>query len=448
MYEPRIAFCTTVKGRVQHIERTLPKNLEDNARYKNAVFVILDYNSQDNLVSYLNVNHRAAIESGRLAVYTFTEPGPFRMAHAKNMAHRLGILEGAEVLVNLDADNFTGIDFANHIADRFHADPRVFLWANRKQPEAVRFPKGCNGRIVVSTEAFVSAGGYDEKYSAWGPDDKDFHFRLRRLGYTACEINRQHLDVILHNDKMRFREYPEAEITSLNGEEQIDEDSDSTIANFGRFGCGQALRTFSQGSSAWVELRELPTRIFGIGMHKTGTTSLHAALRILKYDSAHWKSAHWAKDIWLEMMASGRSVTLERSYALSDMPLPLLYDRLDRAYPGSKFILTTRNEEGWLNSVRNHWNPEHNPFRSAWDTDPFTHRLHREIYGRKSFDAEVFVARYRRHNAEVKQYFKERPNDLLVLDLDQNIGWDDLCGFLKRPAPSTPYPRKFATSSS
>ena len=49
-----IVFCTTCRGRADHVEKTLPQNLADNP---NSKFVLLDYNSQDNLVPYLKANH-------------------------------------------------------------------------------------------------------------------------------------------------------------------------------------------------------------------------------------------------------------------------------------------------------------------------------------------------------------------------------------------------------
>lgn len=73
----KIAFCTTCKGRTPHLELTLPRNVADNADYADAVFVVVNYNSRDNLAGYLE-SHRALIESGRLVVYGFTEPTPFR----------------------------------------------------------------------------------------------------------------------------------------------------------------------------------------------------------------------------------------------------------------------------------------------------------------------------------------------------------------------------------
>jgi hypothetical protein len=435
-----IVFCTTCKGRVQHVERTLAKNLADNASHEQSKFVILDYNSQDELLGYLKLNHAEAIESGKLVVYSFREPGPFRMAHAKNMAHRLGIREGASILVNLDADNFTGSDFAHYVAEKFETAEKMFLWAGIVRGQG-RKMRGCSGRIAVTSRAFLGAGGYDEKYDTWAPDDKDFNARLIRLGYSSVEIDRQYLESVPHGDGMRFKEYPQVRNNAGSDECEL-ADSTTTVVNFGNYGCGAVSRNFSVDA---IELGRLPTRIFGIGMHKTGTTSLHAALELLGFDSAHWQSGNWAWAIWEEMKSLGRSPTLEKHYALSDLPISILYEQLDAAYPGSKFILTTRNEAAWLSSARNHWSHNRNPFRWEWDAYPFSHRIHQEVYGQKEFDAAVFVARFRRHNAEVREYFKDRPGDLLVMDMDHNAGWPELCRFLGKPVPAAPYPRVFKT---
>ena len=86
--------------------------------------------------------------------------------------------------------------------------------------------------------------------------------------------------------------------------------------------------------------------------------------------------------------------------------LSWLYRELDHAYPGSKLILTTRDETAWIRSVKNHWDPLVNRFR-GWNSDPFSHRIHKLLYGQKGFDAEVFLSRFRRHNAEVRDYFRK-----------------------------------------
>ena len=62
------------------------------------------------------------------------------------------------------------------------------------------------------------------------------------------------------------------------------------------------------------------------------------------------------------------------------------------------------------------------------------------LYGTSDFDAETFLSRYRRHNAEVLEYFRGRPADLLVMEMDNGAGWPQLCGFLAKAIPCTAYP--------
>lgn len=434
MTEPlRIAFCSTCKTRTQHLKQTIPRNLADNNSYHNAVFVLLDYNSPDDFKEYIQKEHSGDLASGRLVVYSFPDAGAFHMAHAKNMAHRCGMREGASILVNLDADNFTGPHFAYYVADQFRAEPDCFLWA--KMIKGV-LPRGINGRIAVSKHAFLNAGGYDQRFDTWSHDDKDFNVRLRRLGYLGRQIHPRYLDAVRHNDRMRFKEYPHAEQASYDEPQEWLMSSDATIANWGDLGCGTVYRNFSAEP---IELKPIPTRIFGIGMHKTATTSLHLAMKILNFDSAHWVSAHWAKAIWTEMKAFGKSLTLEKSYHLCDLPIPILFKELDAAYAGSKFILTMLDEENWVKAAQIHWSHK-NRFRASWDSDPFSHQIHQAVYGQRHFDREVFLARYRRHNAEVLEYFKDRPDDLLVMKMNEGAGWKELCGFVGKAIPNVPYP--------
>jgi Sulfotransferase domain/N-terminal domain of galactosyltransferase len=424
-----VCFVTTCKNRVDHLHQTLYVNLCDNP---NSRFVVLDYHSDDELLELLRCFDEE-IAARRLTVYSYLGWPKFRMAHAKNLAHRLGIIEGGDILVNLDSDNFAGANFES-FAETF-CKQDSFLWSRMVKGDMAR---GISGRIAVPSKAFLKLGGYDERYNEWGPDDKDFNLRLRAAGYKAIEIERQYLGAVSHNDKIRFKEYPHLD---EQGEFSVTEGSiKKTVVNEGRVGCGTVYRNFDRDDV--VEVRPIPTRVFGIGLPKTGTCSLNDAFKILGFDSWHWSSAHAAKAIWQEMQAGERSPTLEGFEALSDLPIPVLYRKLDTAYPGAKFVLTIRNEQKWLNSIRRHFMPEHNVWRAGWDKDAFSHRAHHLAYGRCDFDETTFLTRYRQHNAEIQEYFRWRPNDLLVLNLDKNTGWQKLCNFLDKPIPSGAFPWK------
>lgn len=173
------------------------------------------------------------------------------------------------------------------------------------------------------------------------------------------------------------------------------------------------------------------TKIFAIGVQKTGTTTLGECLRVLGYKTcpkdiaAQGAKAALAKDY-------GPCLRIAEQYeAFNDAPwnYPGVYLILDAALPGAKFILTTRDEETWVRSLQR-WACHH---------------------GKPPGDAEGAKADYRAHNANVLAHFKGREADLLVLDWWAGDGWEKLCEFLHRPVPqlSLPHFLKYdpATSS-
>lgn len=442
----RIAFCTVCGNRAQHLRRTLAHNLEVAREHPNAVSVVLDYGSRDGLGQWIQEAHLADLQYGRLVYYRL-EAQHFAMGHAKNLAHRLGIREGAEILVNVDADNFLMSGFPAYIGQRFaeaerdgdsiFLAPRVnHMGPGRKLTDFC--PPGSNGRIVVTREQFLNAGGYDEAFEHYGPDDKDFDARLRRIGYTKLGVPRRFMEAIKHSDEIRFRNYRDgapktreeiAESWLLWGRREV------RVVNHGQIGVGTVQRNFSD---APIEISQLPTRIFGIGLHKTATTSLAAALDQLGFNTAHWHSAQWAKAVSEQIEEGrGRSTAVEHFYALVDLPIGPYFRELDQGYPGSKFILTVRDLADWLDSAERHWGRY---YEAAWKNDPFSNTLHRKIYGRADFDRQTMGERYMRHTAEVLEHFRHRSGDLLVMDMNRGAGWAELCGFLGMSAPSVPYP--------
>jgi hypothetical protein len=115
--------------------------------------------------------------------------------------------------------------------------------------------------------------------------------------------------------------------------------------------------------------------------------------------------------------------------AFQDNPWPILYKQLDRKFPGSKFILTLRPSDEWIRSVVNHFSEKEMPMRE-W------------IYGvgHPKGNEDVYIARYERHNREVLEYFKDRSEQLLVLNITAGEGWTKLCPFLGEHIPSVGFP--------
>jgi len=70
--------------------------------------------------------------------------------------------------------------------------------------------------------------------------------------------------------------------------------------------------------------------------------------------------------------------------------------------------------------------------------------MHEWIYGRgkglPKDDKTHTLAVYHRHNQAVMDHFKDRPDDLLVVDFTQGARWEELCAFLGHPVPDAPFP--------
>lgn len=175
-----------------------------------------------------------------------------------------------------------------------------------------------------------------------------------------------------------------------------------------------------------IKFRREP-KIFCIGFHKTGTTSLRDALRILGY-SVTGPNGNKDPDIESNVMEL-ISELVDQFDAFQDNPWPILYKELDKKYPLSRFILTLRDEKSWMKSQLSHFGSEETPMR-------------RWIYGVgcPEGNEQVYTDRFRAHYREVIEYFEGRSDDLLVLNLAEGDGWQKLCPFLGKKIPKDPFP--------
>jgi Sulfotransferase domain len=175
-------------------------------------------------------------------------------------------------------------------------------------------------------------------------------------------------------------------------------------------------------------------RVFGIGLGKTGTSSLHKALELLGYRCLHSGGVETAASV-LRAIDESRPLLhyLDPELdAFTDvLPVRAYFHLADVQYPGSKFVLTVRDPQQWLESLRRH--VERNQERKA------AGKLH-DQFDLGAVELDGWATEYRRHEAVVRGYFAQRPDDLLVLDIPAGVGWEPLCGFLDRPVPDAPFP--------
>lgn len=178
-------------------------------------------------------------------------------------------------------------------------------------------------------------------------------------------------------------------------------------------------------------------KIFCIGLSKTGTTSLAGALTMLGYRTIDnmGASEYRSGDIGCLDIA-----TIDANDAFTDTPIPSFYRQLDQHYPGSKFILTVRDIDPWLKSSKKQFNS-----RGAEQRNQATNQILEEIYGSPIFEEALFRSGYQHFIDQAKDYFSERPHDLLVIDITKGQTWATLCRFLDKPVPAVPFPKANVT---
>lgn len=164
-------------------------------------------------------------------------------------------------------------------------------------------------------------------------------------------------------------------------------------------------------------------KVFGIGLHKTGTTSLYEAMKMLGYTpAAHYLTEH-------------EYANIERYAFANDMPIDLRYPRLHAKFPDAKFILTVRDREAWVESLARHIAHAKRANNARYNQD------HRAAYGEDYPEEPLLTQRYDQHYREVFEYFSRQEElgnfdfktQFLQLDLcamDSENAWFELCMFL------------------
>ena len=177
--------------------------------------------------------------------------------------------------------------------------------------------------------------------------------------------------------------------------------------------------------------------IFNIGFNRSGTTSLTDALNMLGIPCIHFSvdGSGWSKDRnkELEVLINKNQKlklkyfhTLDHIYqGFSDFNGEMYYKELYKQYPNSKFILTIRTPEDWIKSVitleRSQGRIQHN---SEQEYKTFKNK----------------VDRYFKKKIEIQEFFNDKPNTYLEMNICNGDGWEVLCNFLGRDIPSVPFP--------
>ena len=174
-------------------------------------------------------------------------------------------------------------------------------------------------------------------------------------------------------------------------------------------------------------------KIIGIGWAKTGTTTLGTCLKELGFK-------HQSQDLTLvkELKENdfGRFNRLLDEYdSFEDWPWLLYYEDIYSMYPNAKFILTVRDEESWVKSYKNMLKNQGKAHKSMNEIRNFLYGLDFPNVSEKDL-----IARYQKHNKDVKAFFQNKNKQLLVVNWIEGDGWNELCEFLDIEVPKVDFP--------
>lgn len=219
--------------------------------------------------------------------------------------------------------------------------------------------------------------------------------------------------------------------------------------------------SISNDLRAFAKARVLRARAFGkrkifcIGLNKTGTTSVKKAWQELGIAVGDQQKAQSLLSAWIDRDFKPIVKYCKTAQAFQDSPFsfPFTYIALDAFYPKSKFILTVRDSpEQWYQSLTK--------FHSKlWAKDgmPTKDDLLNAVNGTKGrpwvvnralfnspesepYKKDVLIKFYLDHEFQVKEYFKFRENDLLIINVGHSDSYMQFCEFLNQRPVRNEFP--------
>jgi hypothetical protein len=185
-------------------------------------------------------------------------------------------------------------------------------------------------------------------------------------------------------------------------------------------------------------------KIFEVGVMRTGTTSLGRAYEILGFNHRgcdHVLNNKFNEERDYNMLFNA----IDKYDAFQDVPWQSIdVQILDKQYPNSKFILLERDDESWIRSLESWSSPALNEGWEEWIEPDRALVNERWVTDRDNIIKEHLKWKYSKYE-KIKEYFRDRKDDLLVMSICEGEGWEVLCPFLNMPIPkvglNVPFPK-------
>jgi len=177
-----ISFCIPIHNRLSDLKQTMRYLIAQDS--PPIEIVVLDYGSTDGLADYVKGLH--------CVTYHRYESPHFHKSHAFNLAI---LASKGEYFILLGADAYPHRDYIKTIRELI-AQGCIWMRANEL----------C-GIIACQRGEFINAGGYDERFEFYGPEDRDLDLRLQRRGSEFGLVSNGLMNVIPTSDEDKIKNF-------------------------------------------------------------------------------------------------------------------------------------------------------------------------------------------------------------------------------------------------
>ena len=177
--------------------------------------------------------------------------------------------------------------------------------------------------------------------------------------------------------------------------------------------------------------------IFGIGLPKTGTLSLTDALNILGIPTVHCAYRGTKINSIISKNRAQHKPLLEPMHleyrGFTDFRGEYTFETLYTQYPDSLFVYTHRPVAEWFESRANSYRKD----------IQITENFYADEIARVHIN---MVYEYFERTEAIREFFRDKPQQYLELDICAGEGWEKLCDFLKVAVPAEPFPHTNITT--
>ena len=200
-----ISYCVPCMNRAYDLKITLPFTIIAANNSQPIEIVILDYDSKDNLVEYVEEVQKSCKFLLLVKSYDHKYYSP---THARNIVN---LASHGEYIITSDVDIILHDDFFKIIRNIIEKENPVWMYEKKDSGIMGRPP-------IFKRDEYIAAGGYDERFNVCGPDDKDICMRMLRRGGKHASYPMNLYEEIYTPYKEKYRNM---DITPYKNERQI-----------------------------------------------------------------------------------------------------------------------------------------------------------------------------------------------------------------------------------